>query len=716
MHSDKQAKELEIENIEILQLIAESKYSRVYKARQLVLDRFVAVKVLIDFAGANLHELPEQEYNKRIERFRQEAKVTSGLKHPNIVKVLSFGVSGGGAPYMVLEYLEGQTLAEILAQKAAIPDAFIAEVFAQLLSALNYAHESGLLHRDLKPSNLMILRAESGETCVKIMDFGIAKGVFDANGSRLQNLTQSGSVLGTPAYMSPEQCRGERLDPGSDLYSLTCILYEMLCREPVFTAESAYELMLKHSAAPAPSAEYLTKKFALSKDISRLIACGLSKEKSRRPPSAGKFLEDFNAALAAGLRSSGNKLRYGRKTVFAAAAFVLFSFACICIGGKFFAPGKESQGNEKNGASSGAAENVVSEEARNISPFKAIKKGKSLREAKKYREALEYLEAAIKSLEGHIQKRDLLQAKFEAGRCCSSLYLQGRAKGQDYRKKGLTYFDQSIPEYGKLHYDDFIGGLKQAVILYPTSRLIKESESLISDGQKLWPDDEKAVDFELFVIRLLANRGFYAEARSLIEKAEPRYKAEGRAVCLKILRAYILVHEDRKDEAFELYRQLLSELPKPESTAGIGAALRTRIYVENLFPPLNRLKRADLIHSFAFFEQLKCKTLYTDSRDWLGALLREAAKIEVTLQQDSSAIELYELAGQEFRHAALIRLKKDGLTSEMVLKQRSEVLERLLSLAEKRHDMKKLAKYRQELEQFQAQAKNASRDLGQNAQ
>ncbi len=276
-----------IENIEVIALLGKGGMSHVYKARQTQLDRIVALKVL---------SKQTVQGTEAIARFQKEAKLTSTLEHPNIIKVISFGVSNDGQPYLVMEYLEGLSLAEELKLNGRLSLRKFQDIFIPVLSALNQAHQIGLVHRDIKPANIMICRGESGTSSVKLVDFGIAKS-FDNEGSATANLTKSGSVVGTPMYMSPEQCQSKPLDGRSDIYSLACVMYESLTGEPPFTGDSLLEIMQKHSMQPPPTVSELSRKVDIRKELAQVTLWALAKAPDERPQSASEFSKQLNEVL-----------------------------------------------------------------------------------------------------------------------------------------------------------------------------------------------------------------------------------------------------------------------------------------------------------------------------------------------------------------------------------------------------------------------------------
>lgn len=274
----------EIDNVEILCLIGQGGMSRVFKARQLDLDRLVAVKVLNKISDPDA-----------IQRFKNEAVNTSLLDHPHIVKPLAFGLSKNQQPFLLMEYLEGCSLAEVIKQQGSIDYRRFRNIFLSVLSALESAHQKEIVHRDIKPGNIMLCRDSDGKEQAKLVDFGIAKTYQGEANS--QNLTKSGAVLGSPTYMSPEQCQGGALDKRSDLYSLSCVMYESLIGEPPFSGESVFEVMQKHVASPLPDLKEVTNRIEVNKDLLKTVMWGLEKLPESRPQSASSFAERLAKAL-----------------------------------------------------------------------------------------------------------------------------------------------------------------------------------------------------------------------------------------------------------------------------------------------------------------------------------------------------------------------------------------------------------------------------------
>ncbi|HWD11221.1 MAG TPA: protein kinase, partial [Solirubrobacteraceae bacterium] len=248
----------------------------VYRAQDVVLRRTVAVKVL----PAELAEVQPAH----VARFEREARAAASLAHPRIVAVFDTGIDEG-TRFIAMECVSGASLAAILAERAPLDPARAAKIGEQVADALAAAHAAGLIHRDIKPANVML--AEDGS--VKVLDFGIAR----AQGHT--TLTQEQSVLGSAAYMAPEQARGERADERSDIYSLGCLLYAILTGRPPFGGDSAAAVLHQHlSADPRPPHE---TNGAVPAALEALVLAMLAKSPASRPQSAAQVRDEL-AALA----------------------------------------------------------------------------------------------------------------------------------------------------------------------------------------------------------------------------------------------------------------------------------------------------------------------------------------------------------------------------------------------------------------------------------
>ncbi len=255
---------------EIIELIGEGAMGQVYKARDPNIDRVVAIKVIRS-------ELVSQS-PKFLERFRREAQAAGRLSHPNIVTVYDAGMEKDNS-YIVMEYLEGRPLAEIIGD--GLPPDRVIDLSIQICDALEYAHSQGLVHRDIKPENVMVL--DDGR--VKITDFGLARL------ASTPHLTQSGLISGTPSYMSPEQIQGQQLDGRTDIFSLGCVMYEMLTGQQPFPGDNIGTVLYRiMNEEPAPSEKLDTVAPQLLKSI---ILRALSKSRERRYQTCAEIGQDL---------------------------------------------------------------------------------------------------------------------------------------------------------------------------------------------------------------------------------------------------------------------------------------------------------------------------------------------------------------------------------------------------------------------------------------
>jgi eukaryotic-like serine/threonine-protein kinase len=253
--------------------------AEVYRARDELLDREVAVKVLSRRLSTD---------RTFVERFRREAQSAANLNHPNVVALYDFG-RDGGTYFIVMEYIDGKPLADIIRAEGPLMPERAAEVAADVAAALERAHAAGLVHRDIKPSNIMINSA--GQT--KVTDFGIAR-AMTTEGE--QTMTQTGMVIGTAAYLSPEQAQGDPVDARSDVYALGCVLYEMLGGRPPFEGDTPLSIAYKHvreNAAP-PS----TSNPDVPQALDAVVMKALAKNPDNRYQSAREFREDLQRFLS----------------------------------------------------------------------------------------------------------------------------------------------------------------------------------------------------------------------------------------------------------------------------------------------------------------------------------------------------------------------------------------------------------------------------------
>jgi len=274
----------------ILGQLGEGGMGIVYRAAHVVLGSPAAVKVL----------LPQfTQDTVVVDRFFQEAKAASGIRHAGVVEVFDYGRLPNGQAYIAMELLRGEDLASFLARHGKLAAPLAAQIAMQVLSALDATHMVGVIHRDLKPDNIYLVRdtGAPGAIRVKILDFGIAKlvGTSPAAQRTPRPKTKGGSILGTPAYMAPEQCRGGvELDARADLYAVGCILFELLTGRPPFVGGGDGEVMAMHIYEPPPRLSNLEPDLPVELDA--LLAKLLTKVPEDRIPSAAYALASLERA------------------------------------------------------------------------------------------------------------------------------------------------------------------------------------------------------------------------------------------------------------------------------------------------------------------------------------------------------------------------------------------------------------------------------------
>lgn len=271
--------------------LGEGGMGAVYHATHLLIERPVAVKVL------NSRLLTDEAAK---ERFRREARAAGRLQHTNAVAVTDFGETRDGIVYIVMELLEGRPLRDILAREAPLDAARAVSLMLQISAAVEAAHEAGIIHRDLKPGNIFLVQRPDAPYIVKVLDFGIAKLASGFEGNPVDTLTGTGVMIGTPRYMSPEQCDGAQLTPASDVYSLGVILYEMLVGQTPFTGVTPLALALQHSSEiPRPLREMVP---GVPPALEAIALHALEKSPLNRPQDAGEFRRElFTVAERLGL-------------------------------------------------------------------------------------------------------------------------------------------------------------------------------------------------------------------------------------------------------------------------------------------------------------------------------------------------------------------------------------------------------------------------------
>jgi serine/threonine protein kinase len=263
----------------------------VYRATRLLRGGAVAVKVVHSYLGAD---------PKSMEKFSREVRALEQLRHPNIVNLWESGVTDDGQPFLVMDYLQGTPLSTLIGGDQIIAPSRVVEITRQVCNGLQEAHSQGFVHRDIKPENI-VLDSTSDQDFVKVCDFGIAYTVYE-NG--MNTMSRPTTVAGSPAYMSPEQCRGLPLDHRTDIYSLALVVFEMLTARRPFEAKTSKEFMVKTVNDKMPLMSIVRPDLGIPEPVDLVIAKALQKNPKDRHASAVDFAKELTLAChAAGFSS-----------------------------------------------------------------------------------------------------------------------------------------------------------------------------------------------------------------------------------------------------------------------------------------------------------------------------------------------------------------------------------------------------------------------------
>jgi len=311
------------EHFRIDRRLAEGGMSAVYKARDLSLGRDVAIKVL----------LPGRHFTEEsLMRFQREAKAVGILNHPNIVNVYEMNTFAEGEPYIAMEFVDGKTLFEHVHGTSGLPVDTTIDIMRQCAGALAYAHKQGIVHRDIKSGNIMLARALNGGWQPKLVDFGIARALEED----AINLTRTGEIFGSPRYMSPEQCRGEKIDARTDIYSLGCAFFEALTGDVPFRGATALDTMRMHNDdAPQPPSS-IRKGMPLAEELDRIVLKCLAKDRSHRYQTAEALEQELftlsrqkKSSLGSVFRASLRRLPLSKKAGKAIGAKMFVAYVLV---------------------------------------------------------------------------------------------------------------------------------------------------------------------------------------------------------------------------------------------------------------------------------------------------------------------------------------------------------------------------------------------------
>ncbi|HEY9678149.1 MAG TPA: serine/threonine-protein kinase [Drouetiella sp.] len=273
----------------ILDLLGSGGMGHVFKVHHVFWNKEFALKVL------DVERIFDE---LQMRRFQLEARATDSLDHPNLVKVHDFGVLDSNQPYLVMEYVEGETIADRIKRTGPLSVEEAAAIFAQVCFGLLHAHENSIIHRDIKPSNIMLVSGQplGSEGSVRILDFGIAK-LASRDGSDAMQLTRTGEVIGSPTYMSPEQCAGTAVDHRSDIYSLGCVIFEALTGKPPHSGPNALRTMMMHQMETAQTLKEASGGKPFPREMENIVSKMLQKSPSDRYENVGLIAHDLSFAV-----------------------------------------------------------------------------------------------------------------------------------------------------------------------------------------------------------------------------------------------------------------------------------------------------------------------------------------------------------------------------------------------------------------------------------
>jgi len=268
---------------QVLELLGKGGMGAVYRAKQIYTKRNVALKILLPGTPLNV---------ARSIRFQREAQAASALTHPDIVTIFDFGIADDFQAFLIMDFVPGRSLEEEIEEHGPLSIDRFVRIFARACDAFAHAHKQGIIHRDIKDTNIMLFDNEEGQDNIKIVDFGLARILEDDDDPNM-SLTETGNTVGTPTYMSPEQCRGLKCDARSDIYSLGCVMYKALTGQPPFKAQARVDVMHKHLREFAPAMGLIVPGRGITQPLERMVAKCLAKEPEYRYQSMPELKHDL---------------------------------------------------------------------------------------------------------------------------------------------------------------------------------------------------------------------------------------------------------------------------------------------------------------------------------------------------------------------------------------------------------------------------------------
>lgn len=311
------------EHYEIIEELGHGGMGTVYKARHKQLGNYVAIKVINPELLEGKNETKENAHK----RFVNEARAVSQLNHENLIGLKDFGVTTEGAAYMVMDYVSGKTLDDLI-QLGPLEHRSVLQIFKGICDGLGHAHSMGVVHRDIKSANIIISQDANGTETPKLLDFGIARVTGDDG--KTQGLTATGEIFGSPLYIAPEQSLSSKVDSRADIYSLGCVLYECLTGKPPFKGDTAMHTVMMHLNSPIPSISQSGNK-ELPSDLDIIINRCLQKEPTDRYQSTRDLKADIELVLAGKKLKKPVPVKTNKSLVPRKSSPIVLFIGCACL-------------------------------------------------------------------------------------------------------------------------------------------------------------------------------------------------------------------------------------------------------------------------------------------------------------------------------------------------------------------------------------------------
>lgn len=637
-----------VEDVVVDSILGKGAFAIVYKGRQLRLNRTVAVKVV---SHNNLSP------DSGVDRFQQEAQLTSRLDHPNIAKILSFGTSSKGDPYLVIEYINGITLEEELKDQSKLSLHNFTQIFLPILAALGYAHSQGIVHRDVKPGNIILIKQSDNELTPKLVDFGIAKAFLEPESN--QHHTGTGLFVGTPTYMSPEQCNKKNVDGRSDLYSLGCVMYQYLTGSAPFNGASAFEIMGQHIHAERPSVKNFASNAGISNKLAQTILSTLEKDPDNRPASAtelSKQLLDGLSTCSSDKSSHQERTKKGgsARSSFWAAGLILAGAGAASAVFNSYAPPETRlvRAAPKSAINGSANTKSLSTELHEIELLK-ISESPPDRE-----EALSRLISVIPRLEESKKMNRALLAQAYADTAISAASVYYNSKNADAMKleslrKTVLEFEEKGAKLSLEHNfpESFVFGCLN------TFRMLAEPENTpdrlperVAQANQKWPGSSETAEIALSAFFYLYRAGDLKRAEKigdLLSASTASAPDTLISVVAVAIKAAVAAERGQKKKALSLLEKVEKEF---DSFSSIKAHSRVRVAELLIQGSYAKIKEDARYARFLERELLHHESLYqgedanTAARmcEITAAAMRAANDPEKAISYDEKSINYYE--------------------------------------------------------------------------